>query len=109
MFRSMLILCAAAMLTMVTASCSNDVVPKAEELAERACACETAECAKEVNAEVESFLRDATGERLSERDEKRLNAAANQIGTCIATHAGTEAVVGDDRDDDDDDDHDHDH
>jgi hypothetical protein len=112
--RSMPILAAAAAAVIASAACTNDVVPRAEELAERACACEDAACAEDVNSELEAFLRDATGEKLSERDQDRLRAAANRIGTCIAEQLGAETMGAGDAADrghsfDPDHDHDHDH
>ena len=118
MIRSVHILVAALAVWLAAAGCSSDVVPKAEDLADRACACETVECAEELNSELEAFLRETTGEKLSERDQDRLRAAAARIGGCIAEQLGAEAIPGDDdaaghsvdpSHDHHDHDHDHDH
>lgn len=93
--------------TLAIAGCSSNAASKAEDLAERACACETTECAEAVNAELQEFLREAPGKRLSDGDQERLREAASRIGGCLDEQRGAGAVTGDSPGHDHDHDHDH--
>ena len=65
---------------LTAAGCSKDVTKDVENLADRACACKQADCARKVIADFVSLAennKNATG------DEDKAQAAARRMGTCV--------------------------
>ena len=74
------------------AGCSNDVVKKMGELADRACACNDTTCADKVDKEFWDYAKKNADKRGTQEERDEIQGHYNRVRECITrARAGAEA------------------